>query len=112
LLALLLNRPRNAEDWTRWSFHHRASHDAIVRAVQNTFSVTLPTRIIDPINFEYPKLFLEANQQNHQDMDNLLGVQSADLEDVDLNDERQLQSWIYLHWQEHQTAETRLGIAS
>ena len=112
MLALLLNRPRDAEDWTRWSFHHRASHEAITRAIQNINGVTLPNYIIDPINFLYPKLFLEANQQYHTDMDNFLGVQSADLEDVELGDERQLQSWIYLHWQEHQTAETRLGVAS
>jgi hypothetical protein len=112
VLALLLNVPKSLEDWARFSFHHRQSHELIVKAIAKQKSIDLPVYIVDPISFQEPRLFLEANQQFHQDMDNALGVQSTDLEDVNLQDERQLQSWIYLHWQEHVTAENALGISS
>ncbi len=103
MIALLLNKPQSYEDWARWAFHHRNSHAAIIAALRQQANVSLPEYILDPINFNEPRLFLEANQQAHVDMDQYLGVQSSDLEDVDLKNDRELQSWIYLHWQEHQT---------
>ncbi|HEY4355952.1 MAG TPA: hypothetical protein VGN16_09410 [Acidobacteriaceae bacterium] len=112
MIVTLLNAPKSAEDWARWSFHHRASHQAIVQALKTQKNVEVPLYILDPIDLSQPKLFLEANQQMHQDMDNALGSQSSDLEDVDVNDARQLQSWIYTHWLEHQAAEAALGISS
>ena len=84
----------------------------IVQALNAQKKLSLIDYLIDPITLDQPQLFLVQNQQYHQDMDSTLGVQASDLEDVDFEDDHQLQAWIYLHWQEHVTAETILGIAS
>lgn len=112
MLAVLLNKPHTLEEWNVYSFHHRQSHLAIIQAIKAQQNVTLPDYQIEPINFAAPRLFLEANQQFHTDMDNQLKAQASDLEDVNLADDHQLQAWIYSHYLEHQTAEARLGIAS
>ena len=43
-------------------------------------------------------------------MNSAMGLQSTDLQDVDLSQERELLSWIKLHYQEHYYAEAKLGI--
>lgn len=112
MLPVLLTVPKSPEDWNIFSFHHRQSHDLIVRAIFQQTGVSLTDYVIDPIALQQPKEWLIANQQFHEDMDSTLNVQGSNLQDVDFKDERQLQAWIYLHWQEHNTAETLLGIAS
>lgn len=112
MLPVLLNVPASKEDWDRWSFHHRTSHDLINKAIFSDQAVLLPDFILDPIDLEEPKLFIEANQLAHSSMNNALLLPGSDLEQVDLDDQRQLQAWIFLHYQEHRTAERRLGIAS
>lgn len=112
MLPVLLTVPKSPEDWNLFSFHHRQSHDLIVQSIMSQLQVSLPIYVIDPITLEQPQQWLIANQQFHEDMDSTLNVEGSNLQDVDFNNERQLQAWIYLHWQEHQTAEALLGIAS
>ena len=66
----------------------------------------------DEVNRAFITDWLDRNQQLHVDMDGLVGAQSVDLQDVDLQDRNQLVAWIRLHWIDHQTVETQLGIAS
>lgn len=112
MLALLLNTPQSDEDWSRFSFHHRASHDLIRQAIAAQHNVTLPPYPLDPIPFFAFKQWLENNQAAHVDMNGVLKAQGADIEDLDPTDARQLQAWIFLHAVEHQTAERILGIGS
>jgi hypothetical protein len=112
VLPILLNTPQTKTDWDRWSFHHRTSHDLIRFAIKSQLNITLPDYQLDPIALEQPKPFLEANQQAHSDFSTALHQASSDLEDINLKEDRQLRVWIYLHWQEHQLAEARLGISS
>ena len=112
MLALLLVPPRSPQDWSHWSFHHRASHDAIRKAIRDQLSVTLPEYVIDPIPNAAPRNFLENNQSAHTDMNDALNRPASDLENVDFTDEGQLRAWIYLHWQEHNVAENALHIGS
>jgi hypothetical protein len=43
-------------------------------------------------------------------MDSILGIAGNDLSDVDWSNPDQLESWVWLHAQEHYRAETILGI--
>lgn len=70
----------------------------------------LPDYVIDPIPREDVKGWLENNQNFHNDMNGQLNLQGSDLQDVDFNDQKQLQSWIFLHYQEHNSAEQALEI--
>ena len=111
MLCQLLNIPSTQDEWNIWSYHHRLSHQAIRQAALAR-SVTLIDYEIDPVNREFITDWLDRNQQLHVDMDGLVGAQSVDLQDVDLQDRNQLVAWIRLHWIDHQTVETQLGIAS
>lgn len=72
--------------------------------------INLPDYVIDPIPHDNVKGWIENNQNLHNDMNGQLGLQGSDLQDVDFNDQKQLQSWFYLHFIEHQSAEQALGI--
>ena len=112
MLAHLLNIPSTPEDWATWSWHHRLSHSAIEQAATTKKGIELTSYVLDPIPLNHVTDWLERNQQAHIEADALVGSQSIDLTDVDFQDRNQLQSWIYLHYLDHQTIERRLGVAS
>jgi hypothetical protein len=112
VLPLLLNTPHSAEEWARWSYSHRISHNVIRDGIQAQFKVRLPEYLLDPIDLNDTRQFLEWNQQAHVDMNGALNVPGSDLEDVKFDDERQLSAWIWLHYLEHQVAENKLKVSS
>lgn len=85
-------------------------HQKVIQAIQRETGVALIQYQLDPINFEDLTSFLERHQQTHLDMDGALGLQSSDLQDVDLKDDKQLQSFIYINWIEHFNANQALGV--
>lgn len=109
-LAVLFETPRDADDWHRWSFHHRDSHDRIRQAIAAQGGPELPDYPVDAINQDSFGGFLQYNSQLHSDMNSELHLQSADLQSVEFDDEAQRLSWIQLHAQEHRDAELRLNI--
>lgn len=73
-------------------------------------NINLTNYIIYPVDKAHLKDFLENNQSLHSDMNGILGLQSSDLQDVDLENENQKIAWFYSHYLEHQSAEMKLGI--
>lgn len=65
---------------------------------------------LDPISFDDVTNWLARNQQAHDDFNQALGLNGVDLEGVDFTDQKQLQAWVYLVWQEMQTAQQQLNI--
>lgn len=112
MLAVLLNPPRSQAEWDRFAFHHRNSHLLIKQKIQQNGGANLPEYVIYPFAAGAANGWLEANQQFHIDFNGALGLPSVDLLDVDLQDDHQLRDWLFLHWEEHQIAETKLGIGS
>lgn len=110
MLAALLNVPQTEEQWRQFSYDHRNSHDKIRAAIQKKFGVNLTDYLVDPINPDNIKQFLQNNASLHTDMNGVLKSQSSDLLDVDLTKPGELDSWINLNYQEHQNAEQLLGI--
>lgn len=110
LLAALENIPRSGDEWNRWGFDHRDSHDRIRAAIRAQYGVALIDYQIDPIDPNAVTDFLQNNSQLHGDMNGVLGLQSADLQDVDLGDAKQFEAWVHLHYLEHYYAESKLGI--
>lgn len=109
MLALLLNIPNTDEDWLTWGKHHANDHIEIIEAIAKQKGVNLAQYVLYPIDLSDPG-FLERHQQTHLDMDNALGVQSANLQDVDLSDEKQKIAWAYANYQEHFDARSELAI--
>jgi len=110
MLAALLNVPVSSSDWATWSLHHKLDHDEIADGVYNKYSIRLPQHQLDPIPMDQVTSWLARNQESHNEMNAQLSLQSTDLEGVDFADNNQLRSWIYLHYQEHFTARSKLGI--
>jgi len=104
--AVLYEAPRTPEEWLRWSFHHRNSHDNIRAAIGSN----LPDYPIDPIRGAQIEDFLQYNAQLHSEMNSALRLQSVDLLSVDFNDDVQRLTWIQIHAREHESAELALGI--
>ena len=111
MLPCLLNAPRTDDDWARWSWHHRQSHDAIVAAI-NAKGGKLQTYQLDPIPVNAIADWLDRDQQAHNDMNSALGTQGADLTEVNFDNENETQAWIWLEYQEHFNVERALGITS
>lgn len=107
--AVLAEIPRDENSWSRWCFHHRTSHEAIIAKLRE-LGRPLTYYIVEPINWAQPELFLQSNSEMHIDMTAAVGLQSTNLQDVDLKDERQLIAWIFLHAQDHRNVESALGL--
>jgi hypothetical protein len=110
LLAVLLEIPRTIDQWNRFAWHHRSSHDAIRLAILQRKGINLPQYQLDPIDPGHFGDFLQSNSQSHIDMLGVLGIQGEDLQDVDVRQENQLVAWTALHYLEHYNAERALGI--
>lgn len=109
-IASLINVPKTLQEWNSWSFTHKIQHDNIARAVLMQKNKTLTSYILDPINPEVPEVFLNSNSQLHIDTCSLLNVAGSDLTSVNWENEEELTNWIYLHWQEHTSFNSALGL--
>jgi hypothetical protein len=110
MLPALENIPHSPQDWLYFAWNHRDSHDRIRAAIQTKNNITLTDYQVEPISPDDFNQFLQNNQALHADMNSVLKLQSADLQDVNLKDNNQLASWIRLHYLEHYDAEQALQI--
>lgn len=110
MLPALESIPHTQDQWNRWAFDHRDSHSRIRVKILQLYGINLTDYQIDPIDPNNTTQFLQNNASLHGDMNGVLRLQSSDLEDVNLGDERELEAWIRLHDQEHRYAELKLQV--
>lgn len=110
MLPILYNVPINASDWNIWSLSHAASHRKIIQAISAQKNINLTQYQLDPINFDAFDVFLNNNQQAHNDMLGVLGISASDIVTVDMSNDNQKRAWVFLHAKEHQNAEMALKI--
>jgi hypothetical protein len=108
----LLNTPHNEYEWDIWAWSNK---DAVTQIRQAIFTQTngrtnLFEYQLHPISFDNFQQYLQNLQSSHDDFNEVLNLQGVDLEGVDIKDQNQLQSWVYLVWQETQSAFSALGI--
>lgn len=114
MLSWLMTAPTDDIGWGQWSYAHRDQHKLILQAIQKKYGVNLNEYLIDPIDWQNPESFenwLNLNQQYHDDMNSILGLQGSNLQQLDPKDKNQFQAWIYLHRREHESAANKLGIS-
>ena len=109
MLAALENIPRSPQQWSLWAWDHRDSHDRIRAAILRRTGSNLADWQIEPINPNYMTDFLQANSSLHDDMNSALNLQSTNIQDANLGDEKELAAWIKLHYLEHYYAEIVSG---
>jgi hypothetical protein len=66
--------------------------------------------ILDPINLQDARVFLQDHQLAHNAINGALGTLGNDLQDLDWQDEQQVKAWLDLDWTEHQTWQQVTGI--
>ncbi len=110
MLPGLLNLPIGDRALASWSFNHADEHIQIITTIHRRGGVALTQRILDPIaNFDF-KNWLWAHQQTHNEMNAVLGIQGANLSQLNFDDKDELDAWAQLHFVEHQEANFKLGI--
>lgn len=105
MLARLLTVPQDAQEWDEWAWHNADTLDQIRQAIGSAKGVTLPQRQLYPIPpGEDLQLWLANVQQSHNDFNGALGLQSSELEDVNLQDPADREAWVWANYQELQAA--------
>lgn len=108
-IAALFNIPTDPQAMLRFSFHNNDSHLLAVDAIRANTGVVLPTYVIDPIpENDFPG-WLYTHQSMHNSVNTALGLDGADLSDMDPTKLDQLTYWIQLHAQEHRAWGDTLG---
>jgi hypothetical protein len=110
MLASLFNVFKDQNGMSQFSFANNDSHVRINNAIHAKYNYVIPTYVLDPIPFHDLPAWLNTHQNIHDYVDSALGIAGNDLSDVDWRNTDQLESWIWLHAQEHYQAETSLGI--
>lgn len=109
-LANLANVPRDDAELLVFSFSNQDEHFRVAQAVKAQKNVSTPIYPVDPINFWALGVWLQNHQQMHNNINGILGTPGSDLTDVDFRNRAQLESWIWLHFTEHQNWSRALGL--
>lgn len=110
MLVSLLNVPNDDPSWQRFFFDNRNQITEIRQAILVQKGVNLPEYILYPVEQDSLQTFLLNNAQSHTDFNGVLGLQGADLLEVDFKDKSQLEAWIYINYQELFDASAALEI--
>lgn len=109
-LANIFESPRLEELEDVWAFSNNDNHRQIVAAIKDQTGLTLQDRPLDPMPRENLEFWLQTHQQSHNDFTSILGIEGADLTDLDFKDEKAVRAWTFLHASEHRLAGIILGI--
>lgn len=108
--AGLLNVPDDVQAWDRWSFDLQQNLDDIGTAMRQQRNVVLPRLQISPVPLDDTDRWLERVSTAIGQITDELGIQAADVENVDLDDPAARQGWIFTVFQEINAARQALKI--
>lgn len=110
LAAPLLNVPITDRDFDRWSFDLQQNLMDVTRAILTQRNVSIPLPQLYPAPLFAIGEWLQRLSQTMIEISNALGTQTQDIENVNLEDERERQAWTYSIWQQVQQARQVLGV--
>jgi hypothetical protein len=102
--------PPVSEGHREWAGHNWQHHQGIILGLKQKYGVDAPLLRIWPWQGEFSNDWLQQHQQMHSFMCGVLGIPGSDLSSVDYKDKRQLDSFFFQHFIEHQAAASRLGL--
>jgi hypothetical protein len=109
-LAQLLYPPSIQSGWAEWVFANLQHHQAIIDAARQTGKANLILYQIYPFNSQDPEGWLLQHQSQHDDMNQVYGVNGSDLSTLDFQNKRDVDAWLQLHFYEHQDVASRTGL--
>lgn len=110
--AALIEAPRDAEGWARFSWANRVSHDLIRQTIQAKQGPTLADYVLEPIAENDWRAWLLRHALTHEQMTAAIGSLSSDLTVLDPQDPAAVAEWINVHYLEHLAVEAALGVSS
>ncbi len=110
MIAVLLNRPTDQQQLANFSFANQNHHDLVVTTLRALGSTQVNRYIMDPVSLEDMNNFLIRHQQSHNEINGVLGVAGNDLSSVNFRDVNSLESWLQLHFSEHQQWQTKTSV--
>lgn len=110
MLVSLLNTPKNDSEFEQFFYNNRNQIIEIRQAILKQKNINLTEYILYPVRQDSLQTFLLNNAQSHTDFNSVLGLQGADLLNVDFNDREQLEAWIFINYQELYDASAALEI--
>lgn len=108
--APLLNVPRSETDWDQWSFQLSQNVADILQALRAQRAANIADPQLFPIPTNDIGRWLERASGVIDEICSALGINAADVENVDLQDERERQAWIFTIYQELSSARGILKI--
>ena len=110
IAAGLLNIPHDQGSWDIWAFTLDRNIAEITQAIKTQLNVQLPVDQLYPIPATAITEWLLSVSVAIGDIAGVLKINAADVENVDLQDERAKQAWIWQIFQEVQAARSILKI--
>lgn len=111
-LAGLKSPVADRKDWDTWLFSHWSDTLEIVAAIQklNHPMVVRTIDRVDPDDKTALDVWLQNEQDTHNDFNDFLGLEGVDLLGLDFRDKVGVEQWLYHEYQEHYAARRELGI--
>ncbi|MGE0044740.1 MAG: hypothetical protein AB7J28_15390 [Hyphomonadaceae bacterium] len=109
-LAQLLYPSPTPRGMDEWSFAHLDHHRTINSAIARARGVQIEEQRIYPVRAEDFDDFLAQNQIWHNIVNQTLGIQGVDLQNVDFTSKQARDAWLFLHFQSHRTWAETLGM--
>lgn len=110
-LATLFTAPVVEENINVWAFSNQDNHRLITDAIRDLLGISLEVRQLDPMpQDDNLQFWLQKHQQTHNDFTSVLGIEGADLTVLNLENEREVSAWTFLHANEHRLATLILGV--
>jgi len=109
-IANLLELPSSNSHWENWFWHNRTDHMLIKNRINALNLGNLVEYPLDPVTGIDQKRWLKDHHNAHIAFNNVINFPSLDLENVNMKDAKQLQSWLWIHYTEHLNAHRSLLI--
>lgn len=87
----------------RWMFDHQQQHNRIAQ------KLGLPFYNLYPFYPDKDLQWLQDHQQAHNDFNARFNLNSSDLQNIELQDDKSFTRWKYDNWQEHLAIDKVLG---
>lgn len=108
--APLLNVPQSETDWDQWSFQLAQNIGDILRSLHEQRLANIADPQLFPIPANDIGRWLERTSSVVDEICSTLGISAADIEGVNLEDERERQAWVFTIFQELNAARQILRI--
>lgn len=95
-IANLANVPDSPDTWSQYTFSLQATLDNICDAILRQKNIYIPRYELDPLNLTDPNAQLFQLQDMVNGVNSVLGISGFNYLDVDINDQNELASWVFL----------------